>query len=93
MKEIKRTILRVFFGLELVAFTGIYFFGPHGKQRLWQLNQENVTIIAQIDSLKADVHTLEQHIVQWNTHPFYKEKIAREQLQMACKDEKIYLVH
>jgi len=90
MKEIKRRILRIFFVLEICVFIGVYAFGPHGIQHLRQLSHENEQLEREVQALKIEVSELEQKIVQWNTHSFYKEKIAREQLQMAYKNEEIY---
>ncbi|MCX5922660.1 MAG: septum formation initiator family protein [Candidatus Dependentiae bacterium] len=92
MKEIKRKILRIFFALELLVFTGTYFFAPNGFCAVTQLQEENQQLVAEINLLRADVYGLEHTIVQWDAHPFYKEKIAREQLQMARKGDQIYYV-
>lgn len=90
MKELKRRLLRMFFGVELLFFAGVYTYGPHGLNVWHTLQQENGQITNQINALKADVALLEHDIVAYNKHPFYKEKIAREQLQMARKGDTIY---
>lgn len=90
MREIKRLFLRFFFGMEVVFFIGFYVCGPHGVKTLKALSNENNQLQLEITHARQEVIELEQKIVQWNTYPFYKEKIAREQLQMACKGEEIY---
>lgn len=88
--KVKQLLLRVFFGAELLVFAGIYMFGPHGVKCLWHMKQENKQLEVEVAVLGTEIAVLEQKIVQWNTNPFYKEKFAREQLQMAKKDELIY---
>jgi cell division protein FtsB len=90
MKEIKRIILRIFFGVEIIIFACLYICGPHSIQALMKLHNENDQLKMEIDQTQQELLELEQKIVQWNTYPLYKEKIAREQLQMACKGEEIY---
>lgn len=92
MKAIKRIFLRVFFGVELFVFALVYVFGPHGLYALRELENQNNTLQAEAATLKQEVQELEDKIAQWDAHPFYKEKIAREQLQMARKGDKIYYI-
>lgn len=92
MKHLKRIVFRIFFVSELVFFIGIYIFGPSGIKSLLQVQNENEHLKTEIVALQQEVTGLERNIAQWHTRPFYKEKIAREQLQMACKDEEIYIV-
>ena len=92
MKEFKRSALRVFFCIEILVFVGIYFFGVHGIQALMRLQEENVCLEREIVALKAGVAELESDIHVWNSQPFYKEKIAREQLQMARSGDTVYYV-
>ena len=90
MKEIKRKLLRIFFVLEIVVFTGAYFFAPQGLCAINRLKQENEQVVVEINDLRAEIAILENTIAQWHSCSFYKEKIAREQLQMARKGDRIY---
>jgi cell division protein FtsB len=90
MKDLKRRLLRIFFAVELCFFAGVYVYGPHGTSVCYAMRQHNATIQQDIDALKAEVGQLEGDIAAYSAHPFYKEKIAREQLQMARKGETIY---
>ena len=92
MKNIKQLCLRVFFGIEIVLFAYMYLFGPHGMRALMNIEQDTVQLNSEVTDLQTQVHSLEFTIAQWDVHPFYKEKIAREQLQMAGKNEEIYYV-
>lgn len=84
--------MRIFFAGELIAFGGIYLFGPHGMRALMSIEQENEALMGKISIMNQDVQSLETKIAQWDAHPLYKEKIAREQLQMACKNDEIYYI-
>jgi cell division protein FtsB len=75
---------------ELCAFGIIYTFGPQGYQKLMMLQKESGIIKNEIASLHSEVNQLEVTIAQWHAEPFFKEQIAREQLQMARKNETIY---
>ena len=92
VKEYNRMIFRIFFGIELLLFSIIYLFGTHGVKALHKLHQENEQLEQEISGLRSQVQTIEHDIEAWNSHLFYKEKVAREQLQMAREDETIYYV-
>ena len=85
MAKSKSYISRIFLLGEMFVFFGIYFFGVDGLQKLCTLRDENM-------KLEAEVATLNQEIVAWNTDSFYKEKVAREQLQMACANDEIFFI-
>ena len=44
------------------------------------------------DQLQQEVKTIQEDIDLWKTDDFYKEKIAREQLQMARKGDKLFYI-
>lgn len=90
MHEKKKKLLRMFFAGELVLFSLFYLFGPQGLKSIRNLKVENKDLHKQIELLNHDIAELNQQIHFVQTDPFYKEKIAREQLQMARKDEIIY---
>ncbi|MDR3550051.1 MAG: septum formation initiator family protein [Candidatus Babeliales bacterium] len=90
MKVIKRRVLRIFFVLEVMVFAGFYVMGPHGLRAQQKIDKENAELKNETVVLQQELHTLNETIAQWDAHPFFKEKIAREQLQMARKDDQIY---
>ena len=90
MKTVKRTLLRLFFGLEVCVFVGVYLFGPSGLQTIVRLKRENRQLDQEIEELQARVAVAEQKLAVWQSDDFYKEKIAREQLQMARKGDEIF---
>jgi len=90
MKALKKMALRIFFVVEIVVFIFVYVFGPQGMQALRHVQQENAVIEKNIHALRTEIQELEDTIIAWQTYPFYKEKIAREQLQMARKSDQVY---
>lgn len=91
-REIKKKILRTCFALEIVVFATVYVLGSQGVWHWHRLQRDIDTIDADIMALRADVAGLEKTILAWHEHSFYKEKIAREQLQMAHADDMVYYV-
>jgi len=91
MMPIKRVVLRLFLLLEVVVFGHIYLFGNNGLHSLTKLRQGIKLIEQETHQLAREVESLEIEIEEWESNDFYKEKIAREQLQMARKNDEIYL--
>lgn len=90
MKTVKQAALRIFFAIEVMMFASVYVFGPQGMQVLRHVQQENMELEQHLDILRTEVKELEDTMMAWQTYPFYKEKIAREELQMARKDDQVY---
>ena len=84
--------VRLLFPVECFVFSMIYFFGSHGLQEVVRRKQEVETLRVSVEKIAADVIILTQDLDKWHNKPYYKEKIAREQLQMARKDELIYFI-
>lgn len=82
----------MFFCIELCMFTWVYYYGPHGMQVLHKLVNENTVLEKEVAMTRTDIKELETKIIAWNSDPFYKEQVAREQLQMARKNEIIYYI-
>lgn len=92
MINLKKTMLRLFFTLEMIAFTGVYLFGAQGVYQIWRLKKDIDGIQAEIDDLSGQTTELNDRIVAWHNHCYYKEKIAREQLQMARATDEVYYI-
>ena len=91
-KYIKKIIFRVFFGLEVLIFSFTYLFGTNGIYKLNQLKRENHNLKTENLKIKNEINEIENQIKEWSADPFYIEKVAREQLQMARKDDQIYIL-
>lgn len=81
---------KVFFFLEILVFGVIYMFGGQGLQSLYYMSQHNRQLQQDIVALRQAALELEQQLQYWQTDDFYKEQLAREQLQMARPQEQIY---
>ena len=88
----KRFALRLFFLVEIILFACVYYYGARGVQIVGEIKRENEAIAKEIRALSNDLDLLEKKIVAWNEDSFYAEKIAREELHMARRDEEIYLL-
>jgi cell division protein FtsB len=92
VKDIKKLTLRIFLALEIILFSLFYIFGSQGLQALMRLRHQNIILHNELESIQQDVKNLELELVDWRKNQFYKEKIAREQLQMARPEEDIYFL-
>jgi cell division protein FtsB len=90
MKKIYAHILYALLGVEVLLFAVLYVRGPQGIQALHDMHAEQTTVHDGVDQLRVEVTTLKQEIDDWQKHPFHKEKIAREQLQMARPDDEVF---
>ncbi|KKP35625.1 MAG: hypothetical protein UR26_C0003G0098 [candidate division TM6 bacterium GW2011_GWF2_32_72] len=90
-KNIKPMILRFFLVIELIVFFSTYFWGHSGIQTLKFLRGQGDLVQIEVDHLRKEVDDLKLEIQAWQTDDFNKEKIAREQLQMARPGDRVYL--
>lgn len=88
----KSYVSRIFLCVEIVIFLGVYYFGVDGVKNLSSLSEENLLLDREIAQLQNEIAVYEREIVAWNSDPFYKEKVAREQLQMARADDEIFFI-
>lgn len=89
---VQQLLLRIFFAGEIVVFSLVYLFGSNGIAKVRVLERETNVIQQEIIMLESEFDTLNQAIIAWNTHSFYKEKIAREELQFAKEGDEIYYI-
>lgn len=89
-KLIRNHFLQGIFLIEVVVLLFLYFFGTQGLPVLLHLKHENILIEQEIEQLKNTIEKLENNIKEWQDYSFYKEKVAREQLQMARAEDYIY---
>lgn len=89
--EIKKIILRVFFIGEIALFLGFYFFGAHGLPQIREYKKQNAQLVGDISQLEKQVSNITRELEEWETYPFYKERFARQELQMGKPGEELYL--
>ncbi len=92
MINFNRSVIYFAFTLELVCFVGLFMFGPNGVAKISTMQQQNKQIEQEINEYKIELTQLEKQIDDWYQNSFLKEKIAREELQMARDGDEIYLV-
>jgi cell division protein FtsB len=92
VKKIKRRAIRVAFVGEILLVSFYYLFGSHGLQALRTLAQVNSALLADIEVLENETTALQHELEEWKTDIFYKEKIAREKLQLAYLNEDLYFL-
>jgi|GEM_PF-1541900 len=91
-KNARVTLLYTILGLELTITAASFLFGPQGLKALRNLRHEQNTLQQSINSTTIDIKQMETRIAQWQSSTFYREQLAREQLQMAYADEIVYYV-
>jgi len=87
----KKYSLRLFLCVEIVVFGAFYFFGSTGMLTLWKLQHELELQAHDVQKAKDEMLQLQTHLALQKKNPFFLQKIAREQLQMARGDEEIYM--
>ncbi len=91
MRHPKKLVSRLFLLGQIVVFAVYYVFGHQGLLDVKCLECENHALERDIVYLRREIALLEEEIFQWNSDAFFKEKVAREQLQMArANDHVIY---
>lgn len=91
MKPFARATLRLFLGVETLAFAWSYFLGVHGLPAVVQMRHKNDSYLRQNQQLEQEINTLQKEIEGFKRYPFYKQRYAREQLHMARPNEIVYL--
>ena len=88
----KKYVIPLLLALELLFFGAYYFFAPYGIKRITKLRQENCNLNQSILLLRKDIATLTEKIDTITKYPYYKEKIAREQLQMMSPGDHVFYI-
>lgn len=89
---LKKIIIRIFLISETILFSYLYFFGPHGITMLQDQHYVIHNLLGEITDGNHEIDDLKQQIYTWQTDEFFKEKVAREQLQMARKGDKLFYI-
>jgi cell division protein FtsB len=92
MKIGKHSGARIFLIIECIIFFGMYGFGSNGITAIVAIKNDMQHLNCEVAQLKTEIAQLQSTLVLQQKHPFFQEKIAREQLQMARDTEEIYLL-
>jgi len=88
----KNRVIRSLLILEMVVFMYLYVCGNNGLQLLSAQTKQLHELEHTIHSLELEIRNIESDIQEWHVYDFHKEKIAREQLQMARKRDKLFYI-
>jgi len=91
--QIKKTIVNVFLLSEMVCFIYLYLLGTNGIKILQNQRLMVYELRKELELAEKEVKQLQEELYVWQTDDFYKEKVAREQLQMARKDDKLFYIN
>lgn len=83
---IYRTILIIQAGV----FIYLFWYGPRGWREISALQATVAVAQHQVDAHKAVIVQLETEEASWHTDSFNKERIAREELQMARAGDVVF---
>jgi len=89
-RQIKQIAIWILFTIEITLFSSVLLYGKNGLYAILELYKENKQIIQETQKIDRQIQLLENKILEWNAHDFYKEKVAREQLQMARPHDRVY---
>lgn len=92
MAHAKKMFIKILFFAEIIVYGHLYLFGSNSITTLQNQKDIVLTLKQEITQLQNNIIQLEQEIHTWNNNDFYKEKIAREQLQMARKDDELFYI-
>lgn len=91
MWSLKKICIQYFLLFEVAIFLIIFVFGQDGLIHIYDLKAQVAIVKNDIILVQNDINILKKRIEDWQLYPFYKEKLAREQLHMAnCHDLIIY---
>jgi cell division protein FtsB len=85
-----KKVLILLFIAEIVIIVGNFLYAENGLPAILTLQQESGHLKDEIQAIKKELATMEEQLAQWDKYPFYKEKIAREQLHMIRDNEIVY---
>lgn len=86
----RSTIARTFVCFELIIWSVLYYCGDQGIRQIQQMKATNAQVQKHVVALQSDIAIYQHELDQWNTFAFYKEKIARERLQMARSTDMVF---
>lgn len=92
MISIQSILIRTCAAVEITFFAGYLLWGAHGVRAIYALQEKNRALDDKIAHVEEEIKQTRSELDDWNTYPFYKEQYAREHLQMARKDDEVYLI-
>ena len=88
----KQKCFRVFFAFEITVFVALYIFGAQGLRATRAIARECSVVEQTIARVRTEIKALKTDIVACESDALHKERIAREQLQMARAGDTVYFI-
>lgn len=88
----KKMMVRIAFVLQLILYGAWYVWGEHGLKALTFMVEQNELVTRENQMLEKELARLDERLILLQEDPFFKETIARTQLQMARSDETVYYI-
>lgn len=92
MIAVRSILIRVAASVEIIIFLIYLIGGSRGVCVLRALHQQNKNLVQRMQVLKEEIQAMRVQVQDWKSIPYYKEQYAREHLQMARKDDEVYLL-
>ena len=90
--KVKQLVLRMVVAAEVAIFSYFYVYGIGGFHVIRELQEKNNDIRQEIACLENEIVGITKDIQLWQDDSFYREKLAREQLHMACPSDQVYYI-
>jgi cell division protein FtsB len=90
-KKLKQIFIGTIISVEFITFGWVYRSSGYGSKALYQLRAQTEQVDTAVAQLNKEIMVLEHELTAWQSHPFFKEKVAREQLQMARQGDTVYV--
>jgi len=91
IRKSSQLIIRLFLCFEVGLYALCYVTGAHGMKKIHELWAENAAFAQTIKRLNNERECLRCEINDWQHYPWYREKIAREELQLAYPHDELFL--
>ncbi len=90
MNRVHKAIYYLLIIFQISLFGWMYHYGPHGARKINPVRNDIKQLEYEVASIEHEIDRIQESIAQYQSHSFFKEKVAREQLQMAAADDIVY---
>ncbi|MGC2310496.1 MAG: septum formation initiator family protein [Candidatus Babeliaceae bacterium] len=88
---VKKRIIFYAVSIEWLIFLNYCIFAPGGFRDIYTLQKAQQQVIQDVKQIQEKIKHLKVEKEDWKDYPFYKEKIAREQLHMQKEGDEIII--
>lgn len=91
MKKRTVVLLSMLLCLESITFCWRFLINPYDWKNFKDAASKNDLLVRSIKELEQEVSALEKEIEELKEYPWYRERIARKELQMGYPNEEVFL--